>query len=67
MMPLSLNISTFLNIQGLKWNIYRCIIDGISKSEAINLLKKCLFKHKKWINIYYKNILIPYKRLVKKL
>ena len=39
MMPLSLNNSTFLNSQGLKWNIYRCIIDGISKSEAINLLK----------------------------
>ena len=39
MMSINLNDIAILNLNGAD---YRCIIDGISKSDAINVLKKML-------------------------
>ena len=49
MMSLGINSIVTLNIQGID---YRCIIVGISKSEAMNLLKNVDLSKKKCITKY---------------
>ena len=48
-MSLGINSIVTLNIQGID---YRCIIVGISKSEAMNLLKNVDLSKKKCITKY---------------
>ena len=48
MMSIDLKSIAILNIQGLG---YHCIINGIRKSEAINLFKKADLNFKKWGNL----------------
>ena len=57
-MSMNLNVNVILKIHGID---YRCIINKIGKSEAINLLQNADLTEKKWsilkqkFNITYKN------------
>ena len=58
-MSMNINGIAILNIHHVD---YPCIIKGISKCEAINLLK-ILIKHKKWIITKYKNFFLSYRKM----
>ena len=54
MMSVNLSDMAILNIHGAD---YRCIISGISKCEAINLIQNIDLTEKKWNIIKHKNLL----------
>ena len=58
MITINLNNISISNINGAD---YHCIINGISKSVALNLLKKCWFAHIKRSIIIYKSFFTIYK------